>query len=486
MGIKVSKNIYILCLLVNSTVIAIGMIAGSNLLYLGALLIWANLMIYALNKIKNRIFLCCFGISFFVFLLGRDGLEQLFDHRIETLFPESINNHAYLSMIISLIGIWVSYIVFQKNPSQHLLTRIVNINCKPFSIYFYVRKYSRIAFFMVLPFAILLNLIIAYFVIRFGYYSSFTDLRVIMENSPTFSILSKIEMLLPTSFAIFMSTLPSKQEFKRVGGSYIIYLLITLACGARGDFVLGALLIIIFLVFMQRLQPNIVWVKKKYVKLCLFTLPLIAVGATFYKNIRFGESVEDVSFMDGFTSFFYDQGVSLNTLKRAYQYEDAIPKQDGFYSFEFLYVGIPARILGIPVYQGNTIDHATKGHSFTHAFGYTIMGNGYLMGAGPGSSYIAELYYDFGYIGVFLGSCLYGFIFTLINNFNSGGLLRRSLIFMIIPRLLWAPRSGFSWFISFLIAPTTIILVGFIFIAAQRAYKKHNKVKELHSAIDMI
>lgn len=478
---KISKKIAILYLFVNVTIILLAVFQGSNFLYICDLLVWSNLMIYALRKIKDRILLFCFGIAFFVFLLGRDGMEQLFNHEIATAFSVEINNHMYICILISLLGIWISYSIFKKANIEKGLNRQTTTNSIIF--YYYIRKYSKIAFFIVYPFAILINVIIAVYVIKFGYYSSFTDLRAMIDNSPSFYLLSKIELLLPTAFSVFMSSLPSKEEFKPLGIAYLIYLLITLACGSRGDFVLGALLMIIFLVFMQRIQPEIVWVKPKYTKICIFSLPFIAIGASFYNNIRFGESVENISLFEGLSNFFYDQGVTSNCIKRAYQYEADIPHQSGYYSFEFIYNGIPARLMGRTVYQGNTIDHATKGHSFTHALGYTMMGDAYLSGAGTGSSYIAELYYDFGYIGVFLGSCLYGYIFTLINNFKSGGIFRRSLVFMAIPRMLWSPRASYSGFFSFLIAPTTITLLVFVFTAAQISYVKQKKRQSRHTPI---
>lgn len=58
----------------------------------------------------------------------------------------------------------------------------------------------------------------------------------------------------------------------------------------------------------------------------------------------------------GFIEFFYDQGVTSNVMKRAYIYKDQIPSNQ-IYVLEFLHSGILARLLGIPVYHGNNIEH---------------------------------------------------------------------------------------------------------------------------------
>ncbi len=444
-----------------------------NPLFTFLFLLWINMMLYCLNNINNRILLFCFGISCFVFLIGRDTLENFIAHEIETPFANSINNHAYYSIILALLGTWITFALFnQKNALQYLKK---NVDHSEHSYYYYVRICSKWCFIFTYPFAILLNIGISIFIARYGYYSYYTDLSGIMDSSPILYLLSKIEITMPAAFAIYISTLPSKKEFKGLAIPYLIYLIITLGCGQRGTFLLGILLFIIFLMYMQQLQPNIIWIKKSHIRTLIVTIPLIAIGSTFYNNLRFEKSNSELSAVNGFTDFFYNQGVSINIIKRAYEYESSIPKQKDFYTFEFLHSGIPARIVGNEVYHGNTIEHATKGGSFIHALGYTMMGKMYLAGGGTGSSYIAELYYDFGYLGIFLGSCLYGYIFTLINNLKSNSLFSRSLIFIVITQLLWAPRASYSAFLSFIFAPTTIALLVFVFAGAQILYVQHKK-----------
>lgn len=480
MSIKCNKTICFLGLILNCILIIMYIVMQCNALFSIMFLLWSNMMLYCCNRIYNRILLFCFGTTFFVFLIGRDAMEQLFNHNIETNFANDVNNHAYLSMIISLTGIWITYIIFNHVNVTKQASRIDN---SKYSYIYYIRKYSKLCFFLTYPFAVGLNLAIAIFVMTFGYYSLYTDFSGILESNPLFYLIDKIGMIMPASFSIFMATLPTRKEFKKLSVPYIIYLIITLGSGQRGAFLVGLLIYFIFLMYMQQLKPNEQWFNKKYFKVGIICIPFIAISASYYNNIRFGESNEDKTVTNSFTDFFYDQGVSINVVKRAYELEESIPKQKDYYVFEFLHSGILARILGNPVYQGNTIEHATKGGSFVHAIGYTIMGSAYLAGAGPGSSYIAELYYDFGYIGVFIGSCLYGYIFTLINNFKSAGIFRRSLTIMIIGSFLFAPRAGFASFVSFLLAPTTIALLIFVFCAAQISYVDHRKLKETNIAL---
>lgn len=442
--------------------------------FLFAILIflWINMIYYSIKRLSKRILLFCFGISFFTFLIGRDGLENLFNHTQDTYFPTEINHHAYLCMILALLGVWVTFIFFNKN-----IKTTDKEDKRKLYLRYLIRRYSKYCFYATYPIALLANLAIAYFVIRFGYAAKFTDLRSMIEGSPIFYTVSKIELLLPCSFSIFVATLPSKKQFFKLAKLYTIYLIITLGTGGRAGFMLGILLIVIFIFYLQSIDSNISWISRKKIKIIIAFIPFLAIGGSLINTIRFGESTNDFSLLDSFSAFFYDQGVSSNAIKRAYELENNIPVQKDFYTFEFLHSGLPARILGNPVYQGNTIDHATKGGSFTHALGYTVMGDVYLSGRGPGTSYIAELYYDFGYIGVFFGSCFYGYILSKINNLKISQVFKRSVIFISITNILWAPRGAFSGFLSLLFAPTTIILLFFVFTFAHIRYV-HNLKKE--------
>lgn len=441
-----------------------------DFLFATLVFLWINMIYYSIKRLSQRIILFCFGISFFTFLIGRDGLERLFNHPQDTYFPADTNQHAYLCMILALTGVWITYAFFNKT-----IKRVDNEDTRKLYLLYLIRRYSKYCFYATYPLALLTNLAIAYFVIRFGYAAKFTDLRSMIEGSPIFYTVSKIEMLLPCSFSIFVATLPSKQQFFKLVKLYLIYLIITLGTGGRAGFMLGLLLIVIFIFYLQNIDSNIRWINKKKLKIIIVFIPFLAIGSSLFNTIRFGESSNDFSLLDSLSAFFYDQGVTSNSIKRAYELENNIPVQKDFYTFEFLHAGFLARILGNPVYQGNTIDHATKGGSFTHALGYTIMGDAYLSGRGPGTSYIAELYYDFGYVGVFIGSCLYGYILSKINSLKISEVFKRSVIFISITNILWSPRGAFSGFLSLLFAPTTIILLLFVFMFAHIRYTQDLK-----------
>lgn len=210
----------------------------------------------------------------------------------------------------------------------------------------------------------------------------------------------------------------------------------------------------------------------------ILILPFLAVFVSAYNIWREGGNASSLNFFEGILNFFYDQGVTGNVLKRAYMYKNQIPKQ--IYTLEFLHSGILARLFNIKVYHGNTVDHAMYGGSFTHTLGYTVMNSAYLAGRGTGSSYIAELYQDFGYTGIILGNILYSFLLARITkNEDNDSLLKKSIKFMIITQLLWAPRGSFTYFISQNLTPTTIatllLVFGISYLWEKRKYARKRK-----------
>lgn len=438
-----------------------GIAVDSTIFFILLMIVWFNMMAYSYHQIERRVILFAFGVAFFTFLIGRELLEQFFGEAPEYIFLPEINDHLHLSLTLALSGVWSSFVYFNRGKLQ------VNSESRFSSQYRRVRRVSKMLFYFVLPFSLIYRLIIAYLVATSGYLSYYTDFAENVSDNIYLSIFSKINTMLSVLFCCFIATLPTKKELNRVLFFYLIYLFLSLFGGQRGPFILGILLIFIVFVYMQGIFPQEKWFKKKYLNYSLILLPFIASAGSFYNAWRVDKKWEESNILDGTAKFIYEQGVTGYVVKRAYMHENQIPED--IYLFQFAHSGLIAKILGIPVYNGNTVEHATKGGSFAHAMGYVILGNEYLLGRGTGSSYVAELYYDFGYPGVLLGSCLYGFLFSLL--YKSNSLFKRLTVFIIITQLIWACRSSYVGFIIQLTMPA-IIAVGIIIYCSSRKTKR--------------
>lgn len=108
---KVNKNFFFI-VLVNVIFLLWGNLVLANNMFIVLILTWINMMIYSYVKLERRILLFAFGITFFVFLLGREFLEQYLNYDRDSYFSEEITFHMYLSVWLSLISVWGAYSFF--------------------------------------------------------------------------------------------------------------------------------------------------------------------------------------------------------------------------------------------------------------------------------------------------------------------------------------------------------------------------------------
>ena len=107
-----------------------------------------------------------------------------------------------------------------------------------------------------------------------------------------------------------------------------------------------------------------------------------------------------------------------------------------------------------------------------HIISYLVLPYNYLLGRGLGSSYIAELYHDFGYIGIFLGNIIYGCVIKICCNFNKCSIWMRYVCLVIINAILLAPRSTTDGFISSLTGMEVWLSGLLIWIISKFIYKR--------------
>lgn len=445
-----------------------GIAEGASPIFILDMCVWICMMISAYTKIEIDFLKFAFGLTFFTFLMGREFLEQYSLHSVEKSFSQSVNDHLSISIFVALISFWMASNYFnerRKKTSESVTNR---------SAYnMVVRKYAKLAFFLSMPFAFITTIVASVIVFAVGYQNSYLVIPVLMENFPILYLFDKIGILMPTSFCVFSATLPSKKEFYKFGKWFLLYSFLTVFEGARGTFLINILVFGAILAYFQSMQPDEKWfVKKRYVRWAMIGVPLIMIASVAIKVVRSGDDWRKMDVTEAITDFIYQQGITGLSTKRAYDMQSSIPEPvSGFYTLEFLYSGLPARLLGNKVYSGNTEEHALEGNSMKFALAYTTMGEGFLEGGGTGSSYIIETYYDFGYIGIALGSILYAFLFSLLYRASSHMILGKSLSLVIIGDILWAPRAGFTDFLQHLFAPTILLMLFFIFFSAHK--KRH-------------
>ena len=450
-----------LFLILNVIFVLFFLVNQSEFIISALFLVWVNMTIYSVRDLKSKGMLFAFCVAFFSFLMGRHLLSYYFDYEVEA-FSEDVNTHAELCMLLSLVTVFFSYMFFyvrnkRKNKQSHGGYVLPDKYIK------FIRKYSLGIFWFALVFSVIYAIFIVVLVHTIVYLASYTiEGKEMMRGNYLLLTLNRIEQALPVALCCYLATLPDRKSCNKICGSYFLYLIFTLLGGQRGPFILGALFLMIYY-FYRNKRDGEVWVKKSWVRIGLISFPFLLVGLGLFSKIRTGDQIEFKNIGDSLVKFVYNNGVSVNVIKRSYELDYKL-RSDRFYSMHFLHDGIFGLVFGSDG-TGNNADKATEGYHLAHALPYLMFRDKYLEGAGTGTSYIAELYHDFGYIGIVFGNIIYGFMLALLAKFDKNKPFNTSMKLLIITRLLWAPRGGFTEFITILSLPATIFIYVVVFVS---------------------
>ncbi|WP_413539646.1 O-antigen polysaccharide polymerase Wzy family protein [Aerococcus viridans] len=433
--------------------------------FYGSLIIFFISIFYALNDIVNRSALFIFLLSFFVFLVGRDFVYFYFDFG-ENLYQENINNYTYITFMVTLLSILIFYFLFEtfstksnyKNVEDHHKTLNKDV----------LQKVSLMVFYPILFFSTINKAYLAYFSNRIGYLNIYSEYNVSFVESPILALLNLIEVALPVPLAVFLATRPEKNKVMNIFKIYTVYLIISLFTGSRATFMLG--IFVMFYYILSRADYK-KFINYKFTGSVIFGGPLLIVIAMYIDSFRNGEKFQFSNISNLFLSFFNQQGVSISTIKIGKMVEDYFP-EGKIYTLKFLYSGLPARILNLPIYRGNNAENALLGNDFNHALSYFALGEAYFKGAGAGSSYIAETMHDGGFIYLIIMSIIYAYLLYIASTRRNRKLNIQVLILLTLPSLFWAPRGNAMAFIEQLIAPSSLITYLIIYLLYQFYVKR--------------
>lgn len=436
-------------------------VTGSDMWQVLSVGIFGILAIICFRDISKNCFFLFFLISFFIFLMSGDIAELLFDKHYYLQFGEDATLHAHKSIFFSLSAILAGFIIF---PARNRHKRSIG-NDESFITR--LRKTAKIFYIVSFVFAMINTADIIKFVAAYGYvayYSSYSSFL------PT--ILVKVGEYVPLALCVFLATLPEKKESGFVILSFLFYSALTILVGSRSTVVYNAVFILCYCLYRNHKDKGReIWISKKAIVYLLLCMPFVFSFLYFYDFIRADREIESVSIIDSVVEFFVNIGSSSKVIKYGYDYGQQIPK-GRFYSlgstlnyfkygklFNLLNSGdIPAR---------HTARFALESHSFGELISYLVMPERYLSGEGTGSSYIAELFADFGYAGVALGSMIYGFVFKRMKNIDGGGWLSMTIkLFIFIP-MLSAPRSAYDGFIAQILNINHFLYVLLIYMFAR-------------------
>lgn len=264
------------------------------------------------------------------------------------------------------------------------------------------------------------------------------------------------ESLMIVGYAFVLAAIPKFRVF--VGASLVIVGAhgFDLLMGRRAPFVLTLLLVIFYSLLRsaiaERSDMAQHWPTIGKIGLgALLLAPLIELLNAINQTRGDGATATAGESGNPLLEFFYSQGVSANLLVYAQTDVLSIP-HDKIYTFGPLIEFVQARLLpgfDSSVYDGQTAVRAVEGYNFADIVSFRIMPSIYLRGGGYGSSALAELFWDFGWAGLFLGGLAFGLMFAFGGRVLSLSPLLAAAALIMSRQLLYAPRAPYlDWLVG--------------------------------------
>lgn len=402
-------------------------------------------IVYSFLNIKRCYIFLIFNVSFFVLLLGRYMLRTIQGIEWWGVLGADIEKETLLVVASALIVTSALAFILSNIFSDRKI--VFDKYAEPEN-----EKIIRLFSFWFLIFVLLFSYAVVVEQVIFVQGNSYLELYTSTFNELP-AIFYKIHAFLPVAVSMFMVSMPSKW-YRRFGLIlYFAYLILTLFTGVRGDFVIGVIAIMIFIVVYHFKRPleRVITAPRVATVFIAGVLTLSFLGA--YNTLR-NDVDTGKDFWGNITQFIDDQGTSINVIENTVKYKDTLPKTNSSYFFgsllnRFRYgalSGIGDGRDDLPD-CADRINNALFCNNLGATISYYVLGDAYLAGYGLGTQYLAELFADFDYVGVIVYSCLLGVALILLacallsNDWALG-----SLSFVAVMNIIYIPRqSAINW-----------------------------------------
>lgn len=441
-------------------------------LFTAVMLIWGAFTIYTLFDLANRAALFVFLLAFFLFLLGGDFAELYMGYPQEFSFTAIIDNHAYISIIISLVSIFISFYLSGK-----LLNRKNKESKKPAVNYTdYILKFRNVAhigfYVTVLP-HIAMTVDAALYTLNHGYLSYYIEYKSRLPE-----IIEAVSDLFPLFLFAFLATMPQKKQCLMPILIYFANSVVALLTGRRIMFGATVLVLIFYFLVRHHLNPEEQWLNKKKLIILLVACPVVLFLMYMQRYVRYGDAIEGGTLFDIIFRFLSQQGTSINTIKFQKSLEgDPLKCTSLYYTLHYLRGNLITRNLfdfPMDLYLNRSISTAYETNCLADYIMYAVNADDFFKGYGLGTSYIAELYHDLGHLGIALGSFVYGFLFNWLFSLKRFSYWKFAMGLLMLEEFVILPRYGADVIMRpFYSLTILLVLIGLIVI--YNFLKKRNK-----------
>lgn len=419
-----------------------------EMLLLFTVLIFAWITRFSIKHYDDSIYLFSFLLCFFTFLLGGQLITNIIGAYNYT-FDENIELHTNICLFISLTGLILGYF-FSRNVyfvTKNRQTKTIDYNSAQIIL---IRRISKWSFYILYFLWMLILADRVIFVLQHGYTSYYVDYTTRLNV-----IIRYFGYMAPSAFFLFLATMPAKKEARVSIILYDLYMVASLGTGRRIYIMTGLLIVFAYYCCRNHINPgDKPWISKRQMMWIAIIVPLLLAGMYLFEYIRSEYYSGTASAYNPIVGFFVRQGTSINVIKFAESYKSELDPT-ATYSFYNLtrrlqYSPLNSLFKFDFVFGRQSVETALHGNRLADFISYKVNKYSYLRGTGWGSCYIAELYTDFGYIGVFIGNFLYGVLLNRIlkSTLRGNNVWLTACGFLLVDSLFKAPRAEFDAFLG--------------------------------------
>lgn len=408
---------------------------------------------------RKDVIVFLFLSSFMIFLVTRSFIDYIEGYRWfegwEQQFISKATTVLYLSVFSLFIGMKTAT---RMTPSLS----IPKTSEKRVNKYFSLGENKSLFIFLILTLYIISYLfhfyieLDKYLFMRGRLYEDFY-----LYYNPNFSIVIRffsgvnIYLLL-----LLLSLKPNKFMTYLLFLFHIVATVPTLLIGQRGDFMLAAVLMVVYFLIRATTDTKIKWINKYNVTAVVIMVPIIILLMSYVNEGRHGGTFDFSGFFSTAKTFIHKQGVTFDAFMHGIQSEGEIRELTGSKNYvfgeiiDFLKYNPLSRILfkTTPLPSGNNVVKALNSGSYAHILSY-VTHHSYLKGFGFGTSYVSELFHTYGTIGVILFNILVGGVLVKLRDMYEKNVYLRFISLIIISNILYIPRQSFASFIMFIVHP---------------------------------
>lgn len=414
---------------------------------------------YCLFSLKERMGLLFFNLAIFLFLLARPVIDLMtgFVNHVPNRYTFETGLGANRMLLVALLGLFLGQWLYEHRSEKMGGSRSNRVAALLKSQEGLIRRIALAGYLISLAAMTAVNLEKLIFRRSYGYAALYAEFKTGLP----FVVIGFAEVG-AAFLALYLATRPQLKYSLITLASYLGSTAILLFAGVRSTFSRSLLFSVFLVLQLLASQSQLTrQVKKRliggFVLMGLLLIPVFyGIGINRWNVDRLDNGFPVV------IDFIYGQGVSYQTLAKGQELIELPPFDQKNYA---LGPFLDQYVNDLPE-NPYTPEYIERGDSMAADLGYYLLGSQYFKGMGMGSSYIIEIFSEFGFPGVFAFSGFLGLLLGSLSNITWKNSLIDVVKIRILLDIFYIPRAAAIRFLLNLIAPKFFLPILFTIILA--------------------